>query len=124
MPRNDTKTYAPLNEQKYVHWSRSLRIWWTVIKRFGLPERIVTDKLRSYGAVRLKIAYGLKHRSHKSLSTRADHSQLPFRKRERCMQGFCSPGGLQRFVTCQSAARNRFLIPAPAVPQTNHAVTE
>uniref|UniRef100_UPI003568DA42 hypothetical protein n=1 Tax=Paracoccus seriniphilus TaxID=184748 RepID=UPI003568DA42 len=45
-------------------------------------------------------------------SKRDENSHLPFRKRARCMQGFRSPGGLQRFVTCQSAARNRFLMPA------------
>ena len=43
---------------------------------------------------------------------RAENSHLPFRKRERCMQGFRSPGGLQRFVACHSATRNRFSIPA------------
>ena len=82
------------------------------IKRFGLPKRIVTDKLRSYGAAKREIASGLEHRSHKGLNNRAENSHLPFRKRERCMQGFRSPGGLQRIVTCQSAARNRFSIPA------------
>lgn len=83
-----------------------------LIKRFGLPKRIVTDKLRSYGAARREIASGLKHRSHKGLNNRAENSHLPFRKRERCMQGFRSPGGLQRFVACHSATRNRFSIPA------------
>ena len=83
-----------------------------LIKRFGLPKRIVTDKLRSYGAARREIASGLEHRSHKGLNNRAENSHLPFRKRERCMQGFRSPGGLQRFVACHSATRNRFSISA------------
>ena len=33
-----------------------------LIKRFGLPKRIVTDKLRSYGAARREIASGLTFR--------------------------------------------------------------
>ena len=88
------------------------RLLKSLIKRFGLPKRIVTDKLRSYGAAKREIASGLEHRSHKGLNNRAENGHLPFRKRERCMQGFRSPGGLQRFVTCQSAVRNRFSKPA------------
>lgn len=83
-----------------------------LIRRHGLPRRIVTDKLRSYGAAKREIAPGLEHRSHKGLNNRAENSHLPFRKRERCMQGFRSPGGLQRYVSCHSAVRNRFSVPA------------
>mgnify|MGYP001792803253 CR=1 FL=1 len=60
----------------------------SLIKRHGLPRRIVTDKLRSYGAAKWAIAPGLKHRSHKGLNNRAENSHLPFRKRERSMQRF------------------------------------
>lgn len=83
-----------------------------LITRHGLPKRIVTDKLRSYGAAKRDVAPGLEHRSHKGLNNRAENSHLPFRKRERCMQGFRSPGGLQRYVSCHSAVRNRFSAPA------------
>lgn len=83
-----------------------------LIKRHGLPRRIVTDKLRSYGAAKRELAPGLKHLSHKGLNNRAENSHLPFRKRERCMHGFRSPGGLQRYVSCHSAVRNRFTAPA------------
>ncbi len=44
------------------------RLLRSLIKRFGLPKRIVTDKLRSYGAARRKIASGLEHRSNKGLN--------------------------------------------------------
>ena len=88
------------------------RLLKALIKRFGLPKRIVTDKLRSYGAAKREVASGLEHRSHKGLNNRAENSHLPFRKRERCMQGFRSPGGLQRFVACHTAVRNRFSVPA------------
>ena len=70
-----------------------------LIKRWGfVPKRIITDKLRSYGAAKREVAPGLDHWSHKGLSNRAENSHLPFRKRERVMQGFRSPGSLQRFV--------------------------
>lgn len=84
-----------------------------LMKRWGfVPKRIITDKLRSYGAAKREVAPGLDHRFHKGLNNRAENSHLPFRKRERVMQGFRSPGGLQRFVSMQSATRNRFSVPA------------
>jgi putative transposase len=84
-----------------------------LMKRWGfVPKRIITDKLRSYGAAKREVAPGIDHWSHKGLNNRAENSHLPFRKRERVMQGFRSPGGLQRFVSIQSATRNRFSVPA------------
>ena len=84
-----------------------------LMKRWGfVPKRIITDKLRSYGAAKREVAPGLDHWSHKGLNNRAENSHLPFRKRERAMQGFRSPGVLQRFVTIQSTTRNRFSVPA------------
>lgn len=78
-----------------------------------VPKRIITDKLRSYGAAKREIAPSLDHWSHKSLNNRAENSHLPFRKRERVMQRYRSPGGLQRFVSIHSATRNCFSVPVP-----------
>ncbi|WP_210164844.1 IS6 family transposase, partial [Rhizobium leguminosarum] len=50
--------------------------------------------------------------SHKGLNNRAENSHLPFRKRERTMQGHRSPGTLQRFVSMHSATRNCFSVPS------------
>ena len=68
-----------------------------LMKRAGsVPKRIITDMLRSYGAVKRELLLQLDHLSHKGLSNRAENSHLPFRKRERVIQGHRSPGGLQR----------------------------
>ncbi len=68
-----------------------------LMKQYGsVPKRIITDKLRSCGAAKRAIAPGVEHISHKGLNNRADNSHLPFRKRERAMQGYRSPGSLQR----------------------------
>lgn len=84
-----------------------------LMKRQGcVPRRMITDKLGSYGAAKGDVAPGLEHRAHKGLNNRAENSHLPFRKRERTMQGSRSPGGLQRFVSIHSAVRNRFSVPA------------
>ncbi|ATI43762.1 IS6 family transposase (plasmid) [Pacificitalea manganoxidans] len=76
------------------------------------PKRFITDKLRSYGAAKREIAPGVEHRSHKGLNNRAENSHLPFRKRERAMQGYRSLGSLQRFVSIHSAIRNCFFVPS------------
>ncbi|MGO1164944.1 IS6 family transposase, partial [Brucella sp. C7-11G] len=84
-----------------------------LMKRYGFaPKRIITDKLRSYSAAKAEVAPGLEHWSHKGLNNRAENSNLPFRKRERTMQGHRSPGALQRFVSMHSATRNCFLVPS------------
>ena len=76
-----------------------------------VAKRIITDKLRSYGAAKREVAPSLYHWSHKGLNNRAENNHLPFRKRERVMQGFRWPGALQRFVSIQSATRNCFSVP-------------
>lgn len=85
-----------------------------LLKRQGLaPRRMITDKLRSCGAARRQIMPNVEHRSHKGLNNRAQNSHVPLRKRERAMQGFRSPGGLQRFVSIFSTLRNLFVPPKP-----------
>jgi putative transposase len=75
------------------------------------PRGMITDKLGSYAAARRQIMPTLAHRSHRGLNNRAENSHLPLRRRERAMQGFRSPGGLQRFVSVFSAVRNLFVPP-------------
>jgi len=89
------------------------RLLLRLMKKHGCaPKRFITDKLRSYGAANREVAPGVEHRCHKGLNNRAENSHLPFRKRERAMQGYRSPGSLQRFVLIHSAIRNCFSVPA------------
>jgi putative transposase len=81
-----------------------------------LPKRMITDKLGSYAAARRQIMPEVEHRSHKGLNNRAENSHLPFRRRERAMQGFRSPRYLQRFVSVFSAVRNLFVPPRSSRP--------
>lgn len=83
-----------------------------LMKKQGcLPKRIVTDKLRSYGAAQRLIMPTVEHRSHKGLNNRAENSHLPLRKRKRLMQRFRTPSALQRFTSVFSAVRNLFVPP-------------
>ena len=88
------------------------RLLTRLLKKQGIaPKRMITEKLRSYGAARRQVMPHVEHRSHKGLNNRAENSHVPLRKRERMMQGFRSPGGLQRFVSVFSAVRNLFVPP-------------
>src|SRR5918996_1327693 len=78
------------------------------------PRRMITDKLGSYAAAQRQIMPEVEHRSHKGLNNRAENSHLPFRRRERAMQGFRSSRYLQRFGSVFSAVRNHF------VPSRSH----
>ena len=81
-----------------------------LLKKQGCrPKRMVTDKLRSYGAAKRTVMPDVEHRSHKGLNNRAESSHVPIRKRERMMQDFRSWSGLQRFVRVFSAVRNLFV---------------
>ncbi|MFI0848346.1 IS6 family transposase [Mesorhizobium sp. IMUNJ 23232] len=75
------------------------------------PKRMITDKLRSYGAAKRQVMPDVQHRSQKGLNNRAENSHVPLRKRERVMQDFRSPGRLQRFVSIFSAPRNLLVPP-------------
>jgi putative transposase len=75
------------------------------------PKRIVTDKLRSYGAALWELMPSVKHLSHKGLNNRAENSHRPLRRREKIWQRFRSPGSLQRFSAIFSAFHNLFYIP-------------
>ena len=95
------------------------RLLMRLLKKQGmLPKRMITDKLRSYGAARRQIIPGVEHRSHKGLNNRAENSHLPFRKGERMRQGFRSIGSLQHFVSLFSAVRNLF-VPGHTKPSAN-----
>jgi putative transposase len=95
------------------------RLLTRLLKKQGLPpKRMITDKLRSYGAAQRQVMPNVEHRSHKGLNNRAENSHLPFRKRERTRQGFRSVGSLQHFVSIFSAVRNLFVPshPRPTAP--------
>nr|WP_298854904.1 hypothetical protein [uncultured Ruegeria sp.] len=81
-----------------------------------IPKRIIKDKLVSYWAAKREIAPGLRHWSHNGFNNRAENSHLPFRKQEGAMQGYWSPGGLQRFAATHSAIRDCFNVPARRCP--------
>ncbi|MBI1236230.1 MAG: IS6 family transposase [Alphaproteobacteria bacterium] len=78
------------------------------MKRYGNPEVIVTDRLRSYKAAMKVIGNEDKQDVGRWLNNRAENSHLPFRRRERAMLRFRRMRSLQKFVAVHSSVHNHF----------------
>lgn len=76
-----------------------------------MPERIVTDGLKSYPAGMEKLGCLQRHHPGRLRdNNRVANSHLPVRRRERKMQRFKSQGQARRFVSTHGAINNTFNI--------------
>ena len=78
------------------------------MKRYGPPEIVVTDKLRSYGAAMKIVGNSEKQETGRWKNNRAENSHLPFRRRERAMYRFRRARTLQKFVSVHASVLNHF----------------
>ncbi len=78
------------------------------MKRFGPPNVIVTDLLRSYGAAMKVIDNAHRQETGRWFNNRAENSHLPFRRRERAMLRFRRIRSLQKFVSVHASVHNHF----------------
>ncbi len=78
------------------------------MRRFGRPEVIVTDKLRSYSAALKVIGNAGRQETGRWVNNRAENSHLPFRRRERAMQRFRRLRSLQKFASVHASVLNLF----------------
>jgi putative transposase len=78
------------------------------MKRYGRPEAIVTDRLRSYGAALRDLGSSELQQTGRWLNNRAENSHLPFRRRERAMLRFRRMRSLQKFAAVHSSVYNHF----------------
>ena len=78
------------------------------MKRYGRPEVLVTDKLRSYGAAMKVIGNADRQETGRWLNNRAENSHLPFRRRERAMLRYRRLRSLQKFVSVHASVHNHF----------------
>lgn len=79
-----------------------------VMKHYGNPEVIVTDKLRSYDAARKMIGNEKRLETGRYLKNRAENSHQPFRRREWAMSRYRQMRSLQKFASAYSSVRNHF----------------
>ena len=86
----------------------ALRFLRKAMKRYGRPETIVTDKLRSYRAAMKVIGNADRQETGRWLNNRAENSHQPFRRRERAMAKFRSAKSLQKFASIHASVHNHF----------------
>lgn len=86
----------------------ALRFLRKTMKRYGIPDVVVTDRLRSYRAAMNVIGNPGGQETGRWLNNRAENSHLPFRRKERAMSKFRSFETLQKFVSTHSSVHNHF----------------
>ncbi len=86
----------------------ALRFPRRAMKRYGRPQAIVTDRLRSYRAAMKEIGNEARQTTGRWLNTRAENSHQPFRRRERAMAKFRSARSLQKFAAVHASVYNHF----------------
>ncbi len=75
-----------------------------------VPNRLVTDKLRSYAAAQRTTLPSVPHCTTQYANNRAEVSHQPTRQRERQMRRFKSPRHVQRFLSVHGPINNLFRI--------------
>ena len=89
--------------------SAALKLLRKLLKKYaGVPERLVTDDLRSYGAAVHDLEIESRHQRGRWKNNRAENSHQPTRRRERKMQRFKRPGSAQKFLSTHAAVYNTF----------------
>jgi putative transposase len=78
------------------------------VKRYGNPEAITTDGLRSYRAAMTERGNAAKQRVGRWANNQAENSHLPFRRRERAMLRFRQMKTLQKFASVHANVHNHF----------------
>ncbi len=79
-----------------------------LMKRYGRPDAIITDRLRSYRAALRELGGSGLQQAGRWLNNRAENSHLPFRRREHAMFRFRRMQSLQKFATVHSSVYNHF----------------
>ena len=86
----------------------ALKFMKKAMRRYGSPNRIVTDKLRSYSAAAKELGCSDKQVTGRWANNRAENSHLPFRRRERAMLRFRRIHSLQKFASIHASFHNHF----------------
>jgi putative transposase len=88
------------------------RFFHRLLKQQGqAPQRLMTDKLRSYAPAHRDVMPGTVHDTRQYANYRAELSHEPTRQRERRMRRFKSIGHARLFLSVHGTFQNLFAIP-------------
>ena len=87
-----------------------------------VPERFVTDDLRSYGAAARALGLERLHERGRWRNNRAEKSDQPTRRRGRNMQRFKGARSAQKFLSTHSAVYNIFNVQRHLISAQSHRV--
>ena len=79
-----------------------------IMKKYGAPKVIVTDRLKSYCAAMKIIGNESTQEVGRWKNNRCENSHLPFRRREYAMLKFRRMRSLQKFVSIHASVFNHF----------------
>ena len=79
-----------------------------LMRRYGQPDQIVTDRLTSYRAALRDLGASGLQSTGQWLNNRVENSHLPLRRRERAMLRFRCMRSLQKFAAVHSSVYNHF----------------
>jgi len=88
----------------------------------GEPRRLVTDKMRSYGAAHRAVMPSVLHETSRYANNRAEVSHQPTRQRERQMRRFKSAAHAQRFLSVHGVILNLFRVGRHLLRPANHRI--
>ena len=95
--------------QKRRNKQAALKLMRKLLKNQGVrPTKIVTDKLKSYGAEFRDLRLAHLHETGHRRNNRAESSHVPIRRRERKLQRFKSQGSAQKFLSIYGPIYNLF----------------
>ncbi len=86
----------------------ALRFLKCAMKRYGRPQSIVTDRLRSYRVAMKVIGNAANQICGRWLNNRGENSHQPFRRREGAMAKFRDIKTLQKFTAVHASIHNHF----------------
>ena len=86
----------------------------------SVPQRVITDKLRSYAAAHRAVMPSVVHATAQYANNRVEVSHQPTRQHERQMRRFKSAAHVQRFASVHGIVQNLFRVGRHLLRSAHH----